>query len=108
MAKIPSDPTDEEIREGKIFAVLSYLSIFCIIPLIVKKENTFALRHSKQGLVLFIAQVGGLIISIVFPFVLKPIFFILGVCSLWGIAMVLQGRFVRLPVIADIADQITL
>ena len=41
---------DKTIREGKVFAILSYLSILCIIPLILKKDNEFVLAHGKQGL----------------------------------------------------------
>ena len=56
----------EEILDGKMYAVLSYLSILCIIPLIIKKNNAFVLAHGKQGLVLFVAEVAVLILSIVF------------------------------------------
>ena len=108
MGNVPLVFKDEHIREGKIFAILSYLSICCIIPLIVRKENPFVLEHGKQGLVLFVAQVGVLIISIIFPMILKPFLFVLGVLSLWGIAAVLKGAFVRFPVVADVADKITL
>ena len=31
---------DQEIIDGKIFAIISYLSIFCIIPLVLRKDNT--------------------------------------------------------------------
>ena len=57
---------DREVLEGKIFALLSYLSIFCIIPLILKKDNRFVLLHGKQGLVIFVAEVGVFILSIIF------------------------------------------
>ena len=30
-----------DVLDGKMYAVLAYLSIFCIIPLIVKKNNAF-------------------------------------------------------------------
>ena len=30
---------DKEIQDGKIFAVIGYLGILCLIPLLVKKEN---------------------------------------------------------------------
>lgn len=98
----------QQIQDGKIFAILSYLSILCIIPLIFKKNNTFVLRHGKQGLVLFVAQAAAFIISIVLPWVLKPIFFASGLLSLWGMIESIRGRFVRLPIVADVADKITL
>ena len=99
---------DPEVIEGKIFAILSYLSILCIIPLIFKKENNFVLSHGKQGLVLFIGEVAVFIVSVIFEWIFRPAIFVCGVLSLWGIVEALKGKAVRLPVIADIADKITL
>ena len=104
----PEKPSEKQILDGKIFAVLSYLSILCIIPLVLKKDNQFVLSHGKQGLVIFVGQVAVFIISIVWPGLMRLGLFVLGVISLWGIIEVLKGQYVRLPVIADIADKITL
>lgn len=99
----------QQILEGKMFALLSYLTILCIIPLVLKRDNPFALMHGKQGLVLFIAEVGVFIASIILPWPLvKVLYFILGLLSIWGIIESLRGRFVRMPLIADIADKIIL
>ena len=101
-------PSKEDILEGKMYALLAYLSILCIIPLILKKKNLFVLAHGKQGLVLFVAQVGVFVSSIVFPWLYSPLIFLLMVFSFWGIIAVLRGRTVRLPVAASIADKIVL
>ena len=103
-------PSKEEqnIVEGKIFAVLGYLSILCIIPLIFKKDNSFVLLHSKQGLVLFIGEVAVFILSIVFPWILKMGLFVLFTISFLGILAVLQGRKIELPLVAELAEKITL
>ena len=53
-----------EILEGKIFALLGYLCILCIIPLVFKKDNSFTLVHAKQGLILFLGEVAVFIIHI--------------------------------------------
>ena len=99
----------EEILEGKIFAILSYLSIFCIIPLLFKKNNDFVLSHGKQGLVIFIGQVGIFIAHIVLGvWILKLGLFVLGVLSLWGLVEVLRGKYVDLPLVSSIAQKITL
>lgn len=99
----------QEVLEGKIFALLAYLSILCIIPLLFKKENAFVLKHSKQGLVLFVGGVGVFIIQLVLGhWFFKLGMLILGVFSFIGIIQVLQGRYARLPLVADIADKITL
>jgi uncharacterized membrane protein len=59
----PEQPTlsDEELKEGKLFAILSYLSVLCLIPIFMRK-NEFALYHARQGLLLAIA---GFIVSVI-------------------------------------------
>ncbi len=108
MNKRPGSET-EQILEGKIFAVLSYLSILCIIPLVFKKENPFVLRHGKQGLVIFLGEVAVFIIHIVLgDWILRLGIFVFGVISFIGIVAVLKGRDIDLPVVSGIAQKITL
>lgn len=99
---------ESEVLEGKVYAILAYLSILCIIPLIVKKENAFVLFHGKQGLVLFVGEVAVFIGSIIIPWLFKPGMFILFVLSFLGILAVLQGKSLKLPVITSISEKITL
>ena len=104
-----SNPQKEPlVLEGKMFAVMAYLSILCILPLILKKDNDFVLAHGKQGLVIFIGEVGVFIFSILFPWLLKLGLFVLGLFSLLGIVAVLRGRSIELPVITRISEQIVL
>ncbi len=98
----------EDVLDGKMYAVLAYLSIFCIVPLIVKKSNPFVLSHGRQGLVLFVAEVASLVISIVFPWAFRPLLFILFGFSLWGMVMAIRGQGVELPIISRIAEKITI
>jgi uncharacterized membrane protein len=97
-----------DILDGKMYSVLAYLSIFCIVPLILRKNNAFVLSHGRQGLVLFVGEVGALVLSIVFPWVLRPLLFILFGFSFWGMVNAILGQFVEFPVIARIAEKITL
>ncbi len=108
MPKKTTDAGDDQIVEGKVFALLAYLSIFCIIPLIFKKDNEFVLSHAKQGLVIFIGEVAVFILSIIFPAVLRIGFFCLGLISFSGIVAALRGKIFNLPLIASIAEKITL
>ena len=108
MVRPSSGPQDAQVVEGKVFAILSYLSILCIVPLILKKDNAFVLAHGKQGLVLFVGEVAVFILSIVFPWLLKLGLFIFGIFSFIGIIAVLAGKYIKLPVITEIADKITL
>jgi len=100
-----------EVREGKILAVVSYWFFLCILPLILKKENKFAVFHGKQGLVLFIFYVAGFIFSII-PIlgwlVYRLVLFVYLLLCLWGTIQALMGNYSRIPIVADIADKISL
>lgn len=102
---------EKVIQEGKFFAMISYLSFLCIVTLILKKNNKFALYHAKQGLVLFVFEVAAFLLSII------PIlgwflsifgFLIFVIVAVWGILESLMGRYSRIPVLSDIADKIVL
>ncbi len=100
---------DQQILEGKVLALLSYLSILCIIPLVFKKENPFVLQHGKQGLVLFLGEVAVFILQIILgEWIFRLGAFILGVLSFIGIIAVLKGRYIKIPVVSEIASNITL
>ena len=55
--------------ENGFLAALSYVSFLFIIPLFLKRRNTFVQSHAKQGLVIFIAEI------ILFFLILKIKFF---------------------------------
>ena len=99
----------QQAVEGKIFAFLSYLSIFCIIPLIFKKDNQFVLLHGKQGLILFVMEAIIFVAGIVLPeWFIRICYLYCGVLSIWGMVVVLRGHEIRLPFIAGFADKISL
>lgn len=101
-------PSASDVSEGKIFAMMGYLWILCIVPLVLKKENKFVLNHSRQGLVIFIGVVAVIIFSIIFEWLLRPGLFLFGVLSLWGILTALCGKDLKIPLIRDYADKISL
>jgi len=104
-------PEEQEINDGKFFAIISYISFLCIITLGLKKNNKFALYHARQGLVLFVAEVVAFILAII-PF----LGFLIGVfgyalfllISIWGIIQAAQGIYCRIPIVSEIADKIVL
>ena len=102
---------EQEIVDGKFFAVISYVSFLCVITLILKKSNKFALYHARQGLVLFVMEVAAFILSII-PLLgwLIGIFgyalFLL--VSVWGIIQAALGIYCRIPVLSEISDKIVL
>ncbi|MCB9770949.1 MAG: hypothetical protein H6754_00135 [Candidatus Omnitrophica bacterium] len=103
------DAHKDDVLEGKVIAILAYLSILCIIPLLIKKNNIFVLAHSKQGLVLFVGEVAVFILHIIFGvWFLKLGMFILLTLSFVGLLAVLRGQYIKMPVVSLIAEKITL
>ncbi len=107
---VKGDKTTALWLEGKFFAIISYISFLCVITLLLKKDNNFAVYHAKQGLVLFVFEVIGFIISII-PILswLKIFgFWVVFFVCLWGILQAIKGNLCRIPLISKIADNITL
>lgn len=102
---------NKEINEGKFFALISYISFLCLVTLLLKKKNKFALYHAKQGLVIFVMEVALTIIAII-PFLGWIIwslgFIILSLVCLWAILEVLMGHYLKIPLVSDIAEKIVI
>jgi len=104
-----SQKESQEVLEGKAYAILAYLWILCLVPLILKKDNKFALFHARQGLVLFIGELVMGLVGIIPVLGWLVAFFgtiLFGVMSLVGIVQVLQGNFWKMPVAGEIAEKI--
>lgn len=101
---------DKEIRDGQLVALFSYLGVLCIIPLVLKKENKFAVFHGKQGLIIFVLEVISLILA-AFPtiglFLSSTISIFCLLLSLWGIIQVLLGKYGRIYLINTLAEKVT-
>lgn len=101
----------KDIEEGKIFAVIGYLGILCLVPLLLKKDSKFAIFHAKQGLVLFIGEVAAGVINII-PLLGQIICFlavvIFAILSLIGMIQALMGRCWKMPIVGDIAEKINI
>lgn len=103
-------PKDPEIQDAQFFAAIGYLSFLCFVPLALKKENSFALFHGKQALVLFILELAASILKVV-PWmgdlVFTLSFVVFGILSLIGVVKVLMGERWEIPVVHEIAERIT-
>lgn len=103
VAPKPPMSDEEDVRQNKIWALLSYFHVLFLIPLLAKRDSKFAQFHAKQGLVMFIA----------WWFVWIPILgWLMGLLLLiaWVIAVikVLQGQYWRIPVIGDFAEKLNI
>ncbi len=100
---------DKTIETGKLWAVIAYLWILFIIPLLVAKDNKFALYHAKQGLVLFVCSLVVMVISAI-P-IIGWVLGLLGTIALLilfiiGIVNVLSDKYAPLPLIGKYAEAI--
>lgn len=102
-----------DIEKNRLMAVLSYLGILVIIPILVTPDSKFVRFHANQGLLLFIASlvfgaldkilkvllgwipvVGSVILS-----VYSLIGLVLFIFAILGIVNAAQGKGKELPII---------
>jgi uncharacterized membrane protein len=101
----------EDAENNKIFGILAYLGILCLVPLFAAKESPFARYHANQGLVLFLVEIALVILLQIVDMILAVIgiplvsvflsLLWLGVIALLilGIVNAAAGKCVPLPVI---------
>ena len=104
----------DDAEKNKIFGILAYLGILCLVPILAAKDSPFARYHANQGLVLFLLEIVLLIstnvLAVVFIMLsLGFINFFLGLVPLvplvlliLGIINAAAGKCVPLPVIGGI------
>ena len=107
--------TKDDVEKNKVYGILAYLGILCLIPLLAAKDSPFARFHANQGLVLFLGEViFGVIANILtFSLALTGMWWLIGmvlplvwlamfVLAIIGIINAAQGEMKKLPVIGDI------
>ena len=107
------------IDENKLWGILSYISLLCLIPLLTKKDNDFVYFHAKQGLVLFGAEIIVYIISSILRAsiwswgvlsILNVVFTLLNlglvVLAILGIVNVIRNQKKELPLIGKLAQSL--
>ena len=94
---------NSDIEENKVLALLCYLGILVIIPLLIKKDSPFVQFHAKQGLILLI----GWVVSW-FPILGWIIGVVVFVLSIMGLLSVFNGEMKKLPIVGDLAEKINL
>ncbi len=98
-----NDQSSSVSQEEKNIAVLSYLFLLFLVPLLLKRDSDFAQFHAKQGLVLAIAWFVVMIFGMI-PFVGMLLWLFCLVLSIIGIVNALSGQKKPLPVIGKYAD----
>ncbi len=104
------EETPQKEESGKInaIAILSYLWLLFLVPLLGAKDDAFAQFHAKQGLTLFGLWLVGFIIALI-PVLGWIISFIINIVilvfAIMGIINVVKGKKEELPVIGQYADK---
>lgn len=49
--------TQQQIADGKVMGILSYIGFLVLVPLLADKNNPFVRYHANQGLVLFLGEI---------------------------------------------------
>lgn len=100
--------SQKDIDENKLMAVLGYLGLLLLIPLLAKKDSAYAQFHAKQGLVLLIAYFAcGIVMMIpVVGWIIGTlgmlgcfIFFIMGIVNAFS------GKMNELPLIGKFGKE---
>ena len=107
----------QEKKNDRIWALLSYLSVLLFIPLLKKENSAFTAYHVNQGLVLFVVEfcvgvvlaVVSLVLKFAAPvvyaavsivFIICALFFLL--CHVVGIIHVFRRQEKKIPVFGEI------
>ncbi len=104
-----SEEKENNKNEGvNALALLSYLGILCLVPLLVKKDDKFVQFHAKQGLALLIAEFATMFIVMI-PFlgwVIAPIAWIVWVVlSIIGILNVVNKKEKQIPLVGGLGSK---
>ncbi len=95
--------------EQIVFAILSYLGILVLIPLLVKKDDDFIHFHAKQGLVLLLVWIAVWIFTLipVIGWVIGPLLsVVMLIISVIAIIQVIMGKKWEIPIVATYADKL--
>ncbi len=105
--------TDEQARkkmidEGKAAAMLGYIPFMCFVPLVKMKDNPFALKHGKQGLILFIIEILAVIFLLpkISDLLWSAVIVLCLAAAVAGIFFAVQGQEWKIPFIGDWANKL--
>lgn len=94
--------TQDDIDANRIYAVLAYIGILFLVPLLAAKESKFAQFHANQGIVLFLAGIACGVINII-PFLGQLVSIIgyiaVAIFAILGIVNAATGKAKELPII---------
>ena len=102
------DPDAADVAKNKIYAVLAYLGILFLVPLLAAPDSKFARYHTNQGIVLFLTGLGCGVVARVIALtpgvnailtVMPLVWLAVLVLAIMGIVNAASGQCKPLPVI---------
>ena len=99
-----SDEMDpEDVEKNKVMAILAYIGILVLIPILAAKDSKFAKFHANQGLVLFLLAivVSALAKLNVIGWLFGIVDVVVVILAVVGIVYAAQGKAKELPVIGN-------
>ena len=102
-----------DVEQNKTFAIIGYIGILFLVPLLAAPKSQFAQYHAHQAMVLFIAEVilwiaAWILMLVTFGFgaVIMPIVSIVVIIwSILGIVNAANGQMKPLPLIGGFAKK---
>lgn len=99
----------KEVKKVNPLAILSYIGLLVLIPILIEKKDEFVKFHAKQGLILAIAEIATAMISWV-PIIGWIVWTIGGlvwfILSIIGILNAINNKEEYLPVIGQFAQKL--
>ena len=102
-------PGASDVEKNKVFAVLAYIGLLFLVPLLAAPDSKFARYHTNQGVVLFITVIVVSIVGAILGFIpflgciirlgLVAVWICLLVFMILGILNAANGRYKPLPLI---------
>jgi uncharacterized membrane protein len=106
----------DDSEKNKVFGIIAYLPMLCLVPIFAVKDSPFAKYHANQGLVLFIlcmvivvtVNIVSLILATLLPsfgifsVIFSLLYVGLAVLMVMGIINASQGKCVPLPLIGGV------
>lgn len=98
---------DLDVEVNKNMAIMSYVWVLCLVPLLGKRDSEYVQFHAKQGFVLFVIELfAGLMVW--FPVFGQLFMLSLFVVSVMGVVKVLNGEWWKIPFVYDLSKKIKL
>lgn len=99
------DPKD--VEDHKLMAALSYVGVLCFVPLIFMKRSRYAQENAKQGVVLLLAWIVGMLVFW-FPLFGQLAWIVLLIVDVVAFLKCLNGEFWEIPIIGQYRSKVNL